>query len=118
MAEPGRIKSGSNIKARRIASKCRAVGTGGQGANAPAPPPDFGRSVNPIPTRDRACHALHIITPPPRIFRPSLGPGEATTALHHACFIVVTIATIPKSLPWSRYAVTTMYYLYYSSAPI
>ena len=41
-----------------------------------------------------------LLTPPPfRIFRPSYGPGEATTALHHACFIVVTIATIPKSLP-------------------
>ena len=36
--------------------------------------------------------------PPPRTFKPSYGPGEATTALHHACFIVVTIATIPKSL--------------------
>ena len=34
MAEPGRIKSGSNIKARRIASKCRAVGSGGQGVIA------------------------------------------------------------------------------------
>ena len=65
MAEPGRIKSGSNIKARRIASKCRAVGTGGQRAIATAPPPDFVISVNPIPTRNRAGYALHIINPLP-----------------------------------------------------
>ena len=50
-----------------------------RGAKGSMAPPDFGISVNTILTR-KAGYAHHIITcpfpQPPRIFRPSYGPGK------------------------------------------
>ena len=47
----------------------------GVGGAAMPPPPDFGRSVNPISSRG-ADYAHHITTWHTRIFRPSYGPAS------------------------------------------
>ena len=54
----------------------KAVGTEGAGAGGAIASPDFGRSVNPIPTRGWVILCPPHYYSPPRIFRPSFGPAR------------------------------------------
>ena len=69
----------------------RAVGIVGAGETLTPPPPNFGRSVNPISTRGRQIRPSTFKTHPPQIFRPSYGPelGVGSKA-------IITIIMRPK----------------------
>ena len=59
----------------RVQGTGRAVASGGGGQGGKFPPPDFGRSINPISTRgSRLCSPHYYV--PSRIFRPCDGPDR------------------------------------------
>ena len=60
----------------------RAVGTEGRGSRGRSPP-NFDRSVKPIPIRrSRLCPPHYYLPPSPRIFKPSHGPWTANEAVN------------------------------------